>query len=254
MYRTRSFAAFLVLVGASCAGPVGAQVERSGGGANALVMQQYQQAVSERSQLQAQNAKLNKELDDLKKQLGAAQQQATASKAGVGRSQAAVEAARAANERTQQSLDETKGKMQELVGRFRETITTLRAVETERAQLQQQLAANQSQYDKCAETNYSLYQVNSEVLERYAHQGAFSYFERSEPFTRLKRTQIENLVIEYRQRVEELRVKKSAASKAAVPAATSGPATIPAATPVPPSPDKREASAAKEAAATPPNH
>lgn len=215
VYRARLFAAFFVLMSAGYIGAVSAQAARSGGGANAQLMQQYQQAVSERTQLQADNAKIKKELEELKKQLGTAQQQATASKAGVNRSQAAVTAARAATDRTQKSFDETRGKMQELVGRFRETITTLRGVETERGQLQQQLAASQSQYDKCAETNYALYQIDSEVLDRYAHQGAFSYLERSEPFTQLKRTQIENLVLEYRQRSEELRVKRVSAVKEA---------------------------------------
>lgn len=224
MYRARLFAALIAFVGASYIGSVSGQAARSGGGANAQLMQQFQQAVSERTQLQAQNAKLKKELDEVKKQLGTVQQQATASKAGVDRSQAAVAAAHAATDRTQASLDETKGRMQELVGRFRETITTMRGIEADRTQLQQQLAGSQSEFDKCAETNYALYQINSEVLDRYAHQGAFSYFERAEPFTRLKRTQIDNLVLEYRQRVEELRVKRASAVKeAAAKSAAAGP-------------------------------
>jgi chromosome segregation ATPase len=190
-------------------GTVFAQVERSGGGANAQLMQQFQQAVSERTQLQAENAKLKKDAEDVKKQLATAQQQLTASKAGSDRNQAAVAAARASNESTQKTLEETKSKMQELVARFRETVTTMRGIETERAQLRQQLAASQSAYDQCAESNNSLYQIDNEVLDRYQHQGAFSYFERSEPFTRLKRTQIDNLALEYRQRAEELRIKRA---------------------------------------------
>lgn len=213
MNRARLIAALIVLVNLSHSAHVSAQVQRSGGGGNAQLMQQFQQAVSERTQLQADNAKLKKELDEVKKQLATAQQ-ATASKAGAERNQAAaVVAARAATDRTQKSLDETKGKMQELVSRYRETITTMRGIETERTQLQQQLAASKAGFDQCAETNYSLYQVAGEVLDRYAHQGAFSYLERAEPFTRIKRTQIDNLVLEYKQRAEELRVKKASGPK-----------------------------------------
>jgi chromosome segregation ATPase len=208
-----------------------AQVQRSGGGGavNAQMMQQLQQAVSDRAQLQKDNSKLKKDLEDLKKQLATVQTQVTASKAGSERNQAAVVAARAATENTQKSLDATKGQMQELIARFRETVTTMRGIETDRSQLRQQLAAGQSAFDKCAEDNYSLYQINGEVLDRYAHQGAWSYFERSEPFTKIKRTQINNLVIEYRQRVEELRLKKSSASATATPgaAATAAPAAGP---------------------------
>lgn len=229
--RARRVNALVLLAAVAASGPVVAQVERSGGGANAQLMQQFQQAVSERTQLQAQNAKLKKDAEDLKKQLATAQQQLTASKAGSDRNQAAVAAARATNEGTQKSLEETKSKMQELVARFRETVTTMRGIETERSQLRQQLAASQSAYDQCAEKNNSLYQIDTEVLERYQHQGAFSYFERSEPFTRLKQTQIDNMALEYRQRAEELRIKRAAAGSGANNPSSSTPATPSASTP-----------------------
>jgi hypothetical protein len=98
--------------------------------------------------------------------------------------------------------------MQELIDRFKETATQLRDTETERTKLQQQLAQSKADFDKCAVRNYDLYQVDQEVLDRYEHQGAFSYLARGEPFTRIKRTQIDNFVLEYKERAEELRVKK----------------------------------------------
>jgi chaperonin cofactor prefoldin len=169
--------------------------------------------------LQADNAKLKKDLDDLKKQLDAANKLAATSKAGVSRDSAQLAAAQAANDRTAKDLADSKGKMQELVAKFRETITQMRGVEAERSQLQQQLAQSKTAFDQCADRNYSLYQVDNEVLDRYSHQGAFSYMERAEPFTRIKRTQIDNLVLEYKERAEELRVKKEVAA--------SGPAALP---------------------------
>ena len=239
---------FALLAGTLLCGPVAAQVERSGGGASAKLMQQYQQMATERTQLQAQNAQLKKDLDEAKKQLGIAQQRATTSKAGVDRGQAAIAAARAANETTQKSLDETKVKMQELVGRFRETIATLHGVETERSQLRQQLAESQTAFDRCAVSNYELYQVDNEVLDRYEHQGAFSYLGRAEPFTRIKRTRIENLVDEYRQRAEALRVKKASA---AVGGAAANSATDGAAESKPPSAPRPTAAAPPTAAPLP---
>lgn len=208
-----------------------AQVERSGGSgaANAQLMMQYQQASTERAQLQAANAKLKKDLDDLKKQLDGANKQAAASKAGVSRDAAQLAAAQAANDRGSKELADTKSKMQELIGKFRETITQMRGIESERAQLQQQLTQSKAAFDQCADRNYSLYQVDNEVLDRYAHQGAFSYLERSEPFTRIKRTEIDNLVLEYKERAEELRVKKVEATPGA--AAPSGGGTSPPASP-----------------------
>jgi hypothetical protein len=214
--------ALAVLGGVAVTMSAPAQVQRSGGSsgaANAQLMMQYQQASTERAQLQADNAKLKKDLDDLKKQLDAANKLAATSKAGVSRDSAQLAAAQAANDRTAKDLADSKGKMQELVAKFRETITQMRGVEAERSQLQQQLAQSKTAFDQCADRNYSLYQVDNEVLDRYSHQGAFSYMERAEPFTRIKRTQIDNLVLEYKERAEELRVKKEVAA--------SGPAALP---------------------------
>ncbi len=210
MRKLSDLCTLAILVGIASA-PVFAQVSRSGGssGANTQLLMQLQQVTTERSQLQAENSKLKKEAEDLKKQLATAQQQLTAAKSGADRNQAAVAAARASNETTQRTLEDSRARMQELVTRYRDTITTMRGIETDRSQLRQQLAASQAAYDQCAVTNDSLYQINKEVLDRYQHQGAFSYMARAEPFTKIKRTQIDNLSLEYRQRAEELRVKKA---------------------------------------------
>jgi chromosome segregation ATPase len=228
--RAPGLVAALVLVGgvAVCAS-ASAQVQRSGGGggaANAQVMMQYQQADAERTQLKSENAKLKKDLDDLKKQLDAVSKQAAASKAGVSRDSAQLAAAQAANDRGAKDLADSKAKMQELVGKFRETISQMRGIEAERSQLQQELAQSKTAFDRCAERNYSLYQVDNEVLDRYSHQGAFGYMARAEPFTRIKRTEIDNLVLEYKERAEELRMKKAAAESASQ-APTPAPASAP---------------------------
>jgi len=206
-----------------------AQVQRSGGGANAQLFQQYQQALTERGQLQAENEKLKKSLDDLKKQLDASQQQLGTLKSGASRGQAALVAAQASNESTVKALATTQSKMQELISHFKETAAALRGVETERTQLLQELAQSKAAYDKCAERNYELYQIANDVLNHYQHQGMFSYMERAEPFTRLKQTQIDNLVLDYRARAEELRLKGATPSPAG---AAAGPGTtVPSAAP-----------------------
>lgn len=188
-----------------------AQVERSGG-ANAQLAMQYQQSLAEKTQLQSDNAKLKSELDAVKKQLDAQAQQLKALKAGAGGAQAALAAAQATGQRTEQNLTQTTAKLQELISRFREMATTLRQVEAERTDLQQQVSRGTSALDQCAQRNEQLYQINAEVLNRYEHEGAFSRLAAAEPFTRIKRTQIENIALEDRQRAEAVRMQRAAAS------------------------------------------
>jgi hypothetical protein len=54
-----------------------------------------------------------------------------------------------------------------------------------------------------------LYEINGEILDRYEHVGLFTKVSAAEPFTKITRTRIDNLVIEYRERAQELRVKKA---------------------------------------------
>ncbi len=211
--RSRSLLVLIMLLALVAAGRGRAQVERSGGGANAQLAAQYQQAVTERTQLQSENDKLKKALDDAKKQLQTANQQLTALKSGAGLTQAQLAAARAASQHDAQALEQSRTRMQELVDHFRDSTASLMRLETERSQLQQQLAQSKSDFDQCADRNYQLYQADLDVLAHYEHQGMFSYMERAEPFTRIKRVQIENLVDEYRARAEELRVQRNAEPK-----------------------------------------
>jgi chromosome segregation ATPase len=221
---TRTAPTLLLLAGVLSCCSVSAQTQRSGGGVNAQLAEQYQQAVAERNKLQADNAKLKSDLDDANKHLKAAQQQLAAAKLDASSKDATLAAAQSAKDTAARSLEDLKAKAQELVGQFRQTVATLKGVEIDRSKLQQQLTQSREAFDRCADRNYQLYQINGEILDRYAHQGAFSYLARAEPFTRIKRTQIENLAVEYRQRAEELRVEKqeggaSAGATAPTPAA-----------------------------------
>jgi septal ring factor EnvC (AmiA/AmiB activator) len=216
--RTLVLSCNALLAGVLLSGSAWAQVERSGGGANAQLAMQYQQVVSERTQLQEENEKLKKDLGDLKKQLDDAKHALTASKAAEGvRNQAQLAAAQAARDSSAKDLESAKGKMQELVDRYRDTTTTLRTVEMDRAQITQQLSASKAAFDKCAQDNVAISQITAEVLNRYEHQHLFSNLGRAEPFTKIKQTEIENLVLEYRQAVDQLHVKPASVPAAANP-------------------------------------
>jgi len=203
--------AFLVAAGAALllsmhAGPAAAQAARSGSGASAQLVQQLQQLASERTALQAENARMKKELaevtkerDTLKNGRTALDQRAKASEAAIARS--AQEKANAEGE-----IEKQKERMQELIAKFRETAQTLKEVETERTAFKQSLATQETELQACVAKNAALYQLNDEVLTRLESRGAFSRLASAEPFTKLKRTQLENLVDEYRYRADDQRV------------------------------------------------
>jgi chromosome segregation ATPase len=190
--------------------PVYAQVQRSGGGEAQKFMQQYQQVSAEKTALQAQLAQMKKDLDAANAELAAVKKERDAAKAHVGVSPVAIAQANSAKEAAERNLELSKQRMTELVGRFRETATNLKDAEADRAKLRKDLAERNSAFDACAVNNLQLYEVNRDILDRYEHVGLFTKVSASEPFTKITRTRLENLVDEYRQRAQELRVKKAA--------------------------------------------
>jgi len=209
-----SFAAILA------AGDLSAQAQRSGGAsASPQIMQQYQQLSAERVALQTENARLKKDAEDLQRELKAVKKERDDFKTRSGHSSTELEQARARAEASEQAADKSRKSLDELVARFRETATTLKAVELERSQLQERLAAAGRAYDTCATRNAALYDVSAEVLDRWEHEGAFDRAARAEPFLRLKRTEIENLADEYRDRARQLKMKPAPAALASPPPA-----------------------------------
>jgi chromosome segregation ATPase len=188
-----------------------AQVQRSGGGESAKIMQQYQQLASEKAALQGQLAQMKKDLETAQAELAATKKERDALKARAGTaaaSAAAIAQLTASKDSAEKNVELSKQRMTELVARFRETATNLKDIESDRNKLRKDLEERNAAFDKCAENNLQLYEISNEVLNRYEHVGLFTKVSATEPFTRITRTRIENLVDEYRARAQELRSKK----------------------------------------------
>ena len=192
-----------------------AQVERSGGGASQKIMQQYQQLAAEKTALQGQVEQLKKDLDASKAELSNAKKERDALKLRAGGSAAAlaqIAQFKSAKESSDRALEQNKQRMTDLIAQFRSTATNLKEIEAERSKLRGDVAQRNQAFDACAQNNLGLYEISRDVLDRYEHTGLFTRVSASEPFTKITRTRIENLVDEYRARAEELRVQKRAQS------------------------------------------
>lgn len=182
-----------------------AQTTRNAGDQqNAQAMQQLQQMTAERAALQSENARLKKELEDTKKKVDSASAQEDALKRRAQSAEAASSRLAAGAAANTESAERTRAQMDELVGKFRETAQTLKQVEAERNELKQSAGAAERQLKTCRDHNAELLTINEEVLVRLEHTGFWTKIAADEPFTRLKRTQLENLAGDYRARANEL--------------------------------------------------
>ena len=187
-----------------------AQTQRSGSSETQKFMQQYQQLAAEKTALQAQQAQTKKDLDTAQADLAAMKKERDALKSRAGGSAAQFAQLAAGKEAAEKSLEQLKQRTTELVTRFREMALNLKEVEADRGKLQNDLKERSTAFDKCAQDNLGLFEVNSEILDRYEHVGVFTRIGTADPFTKIARSRIENLVDEYRERAQALRVKKTA--------------------------------------------
>ncbi len=215
-------AASAAILASAFAPSVLAQTARSGGsgGQKAQLTQQLQQLASERTAMQAEQARMKKELEDLRKDRDALKAgQVAATQRARAETEAAIARGARDRESSEKELAQVKQRAQELIEKFRETAQTLREVETDRATAKQALGRQGQQLDACVANNAALYKLNDEVLTRFSQQGFWTHLAQAEPFTRLKRVQLENLIDGYKTRADEQKYTPVSGVQAAPPPA-----------------------------------
>lgn len=217
----------LLLAALLAAAPLPAQVPRSGGGESQQLMLQYQQVAAERTELTAQLAQMKKDLDSARHELAAVKKERDAFKGRTGAAAEELARANAGKTAADQATEQARRQSGELIAKFRELAVNLRQTEADRAGLQKQLAERNAAYDQCALANLNLYDITNQALDRYEHVGLFSKVSATEPFTRITRARIDNLVDDYRARAQEMRTKgQPRPPEPAAPSASTAPGPI----------------------------
>jgi uncharacterized protein YlxW (UPF0749 family) len=184
-----------------------AQTQRTGS-ADARMQQQLQQLSNERIALQAENARLKQELEQLKKDLDKTSAARSTLEKRAHLLEATASRGEASGKQAEEQLERARAQMQELIAKFRETAQSLRDVETQHATTKTQLAMREREIKTCIDRNAGLYNLNVEVLDRMDDRGFWSALSQREPFTQLKRVQLENLIDDYKYRADELRLEQ----------------------------------------------
>ena len=200
MRRAALVACAALLSGA--AQPTVAQTQRSGSGGDAQrlaqMQMQLQQAQGEKATLQAENAALKQEIEALKRQLSGT----TGASEGLQRRAAAAEAESArlaaSNASSAENAARSKAQLEELIARFRDTAKALKDTEQTRDEQAEAALTAQRDLSVCKEHNTRLVTMNDEILIRLENTGFWTRLAADEPFTRLKRTELENLADGYR--------------------------------------------------------
>jgi chromosome segregation ATPase len=182
------------------------EARRAGSDSTARMQQQMQQLGSEITALQAENAKLKQQVARLEKDAKAFATEKEALSRRAGAAESKVSRAEAGEQSAASRLEGTETRLNEVVAKYKELAEQLRKVETERNELARQAAADGQGLKVCAQKNVQLAGIANEALDRYEKKGCFGALAQAEPFTGLKRVEVQNAVEEYRQKIDALQM------------------------------------------------
>lgn len=187
----------VLLVAAVPIAVVQAQVARSGsGGGNAetaRLMQQLQQASAERLQLQAEVKRLQAELDAAKQAPATPPAAEAELRQRAKSAELSAQSSRSAANEAEAKAARLQAKLDELLPRYREATKALRDMDADRNSLQAAAKRQHGELARCVDNNAKLIELNGEVVGRLERTGFWTKLAADEPFTRLKRTELENL-------------------------------------------------------------
>lgn len=205
--KSRAVLAMLIAVGVSLATPMASAGEKKGNKereAARRVQIMQQQFAQEKASLEKDKSDLTQKVDDLTKQSESARQDATQ-----------LERKRSSLTRELATAKDEAAVLQEKL-RLSETahaeLAVLHKRESEKNQkqvglLQAALAQRGQALGSCQTKNGRLYELNREILAQYHDKGFLDALVQADPLTGIKSVQVENILEEYRDKLDAQRVE-----------------------------------------------
>lgn len=173
------------------------------------VQVQLNEMQQQKSALEQEKASLAEQTEEMKKKTTSLE--ADAAKANVRRIALDKELEGLRKEKSDISekyQDAAKG-LQEMTSKHSEALQALQRKEQEIKRYEAEVSRQTRQNQMCETKNAKLYQVNVEQMDKYQSKGVFGALLQAEPFTQLKSVEVENLLQEYRDKLDAQRVEEA---------------------------------------------
>ena len=186
-----------------------------------LMMQGMEQEkaalASEKNSLSEQVKSLNEQIRDLKNSSTSVSRKKDAR---VGELEKELLSAKEENLSLSSKLKITQSSLEDLMAKSRESFQNLQkdhqtSVEQgdeckSKLQALASSVSRQSQsIEMCEKKNTALYELNVEILNRYKKKGVWSALFQAEPFTQIKKVEMENIVQEYKEKLDSQKAEKT---------------------------------------------
>ena len=98
---------------------------------------------------------------------------------------------------------ELVAKLAQAEQKLSETAETLRLTQEARGQLETSLSERTQEFSACTTKNESLHRVGVDLIKQYQEKGCLSSLLQKEPLTQLKSAEAENMIEEYREKLDQ---------------------------------------------------
>ncbi len=173
------------------------------------MQQQVQQMQGQVSVLEQEKARLGQELDAAGKELQSAKR--TASRLGreLKAEKQKLEESEKELASTREQLGKTQTRLEETTRNLNDTRHALATTEAAKRNLETVKAHNEREIALCEDKNGKLYKYGRELMERYEQKSCGDALKQKEPFVGFRQVEIENLLEEYRDRLDTEKITRA---------------------------------------------
>lgn len=172
------------------------------------VQQQMSQMQGDMAALEQEKAKLSADLDKAAASSKAEEGKAARLQRELGASKRQLLSVTQELTLTKEALATTTQHLTETKASLDETSRTLQQAEVEKRDLQTLKARNARDMAACEHKNIALYALGRSLMDRFEHKTCGETLAEKEPFTGLKKVETENLLEEYRDKLDDQKYLK----------------------------------------------
>ncbi len=179
------------------------------------VQMQLQQVQGQVATLEQEKSQLGSQLDQARKEARAVQgklrkliQSLSEEKSRGEQLRKEVEEVKQALASSKSRLADTEAGLAETSNKLQRTQQTLARTEADKRQLEGVKLRNEKEIASCEDKNLKLYQTGRALMTRFEQKSCGEILAQKEPFTGLKRVEVENLLEEYRDKLDEQKLIK----------------------------------------------
>jgi chromosome segregation ATPase len=111
------------------------------------------------------------------------------------------------------AIEGTKRALEESRASEQQTLATAAQIKSEKAAVEVQMKGTKKELLECEDKNAKLYRYNRDILSAAQDRTLWDRLMRAEPFTQLKKVELENLLEEYRDKIDAQQIIKAPTAK-----------------------------------------